>query len=103
MNTCHLCGQTFKTIQGMLGHQRMKHSVSGVQDSGQCQCNTVQSNGEFQSSVAQNSGQHQCSVAQDSEQSMGEKLLSRDECLGLIDASIKRQLAGMEPHVHDLA
>jgi len=34
MNDCEFCGQGFKTIQGLLGHQRMKHSISGGQGDG---------------------------------------------------------------------
>jgi len=102
MHSCETCGQDFKTIQGMLGHQRMKHSGNGAQNSGQFQSNNAQNNGQHQCSVAQNSDQHQSNDGENIQQS-GDKLLSRSECLALIDASVKRQVAGMEPHVHDLA
>ncbi len=82
MNHCEICGRGFKTIQGMLGHQRMKHPGS----------------------VAHNNGQHHSNGAQASQQSVGEKqgLLSRDECLKLINGSVERAFAGMEPHRHSL-
>ena len=105
MHNCDYCGQSFKSIQGLLGHERMKHNVITAQNSGQCQCGAGQNSGEYSVSFAQNNGQHKGSTAQNSQPGTGENqsctgescqyretLLERDECLGLIQETLGRMV-----------
>ena len=49
MHYCELCQKSFKTTQGLLGHQRMVHNVGAAQNNGEteqnsheCRCGAVQ-------------------------------------------------------------
>jgi len=62
MHNCEYCDRGFKTIQGLLGHQRMKHSASTAQHSGEyrpsADLSSGEHSGEYRPSADLNTAQH---------------------------------------------
>ena len=102
MNTCDLCNKSFKTIQGLFGHQRMKHSASfdqnSDQQSGSSAQNSERTTGESRSTSVQNNGVLNEAMKQaiigELEHCLGQRLDTFEEAMGALVARAARHVHG---------
>jgi len=89
MHNCEYCDQSFKTIQGLLGHQRMKHNASTAQNS---QSSADQNNASTAQNSQSSTPQHNASAAQNCQCSTEENKSSADQNKVVLSQEMRQEI-----------